>query len=105
MATYDDPKAEHQTLSTTTVDTVKLTQFWDHIEVANRDGDTALYVSQTDSTPTSAKAGTTYIGPGETKILRAAQNAGGVAGSTSAPCHTVYLVGNANPYSVEGLPR
>lgn len=101
--TYDSPKAEHQTLSTTTVDTVKLTNFWEFIEVANRSASTALYVSQTDATPTSAKDGTTYIGPGEAKLLRAVQQAGGVPGSTSAPCHVVYLVGSANPYSVEGV--
>lgn len=104
MATYDDVKSEHQTLSGTTADTVKLTQFWDHIEVSNRDLGTALYVSQTDATPTSAEAGTTYIGPGETKILRAVNQAGGTAGSTSTPPHIVYVVGNSNAYSVEGIP-
>lgn len=105
MTAYDDPRSEHQTLSGTTADTVKLTQFWDHIEVANHSQSTALYVRQDGTTAVSAAAGTTYIGPGETKILPAVQQGDGVVGSTSTPPHSLSIVGNSNVYSVEGLPR
>jgi len=104
MATYDALKAEHQTLSTTDADTVKFTQFWDYIEVANRSQTVALYFSQTDTTPTSAEENTEYVAPNSSVVVRAIQQAGGIPGSTDTPCHTVYVVGNANPYSVTGLP-
>ena len=103
MATYDALKSEHQTLSSTTADTVKLTQFWDYIEVANRSLTTALYFSQTDSTPTSAEENTEYVAPGSSVVVRAIKQGGGVAGSTSTPPHIVYVVGDANAYSVTGL--
>lgn len=104
MATYDALKSEHQTLTTTTADTVKLTQFWDFIEVANKSSDTALYFSQTDATPTSAEAGTEYVAPNSSVVVRAVLRADGVPGNTTTPCHIVYVVGNGNAYGVTGLP-
>lgn len=103
MATYDALKSEHQTLSSTTADTVKLTQYWDMIEVANRSLTTPLYFSQTDSTPTSGEENTEYVAPGSSVVVKAIWQAGGVAGSTSTPPHIVYVVGDGNAYSVTGL--
>lgn len=102
MATYDDLKAEHQTLSGTTADTVKLTQHWPFIEVINKSSSTGLYCSQTDSTPTSAEAGTEYVAPGSSIVLPAVIQAGATPGSTSTPPHIVYVVGNGNAYGVVG---
>jgi hypothetical protein len=102
MATYDDLKAEHQTLSTTTQDTVKLTQFWPYIEIENKSTSTALYFSQTDTSIASADPGTEYVAPGTSVIVPAVQQAGGIPGNTTTPPHIVYLVGNGNAYGVVG---
>lgn len=103
MATYDALKSEHQTLTSTTADTVKLTQFWPWIEVANKSTTTALYFSQTDSTPTSAEENTDYVAPNSSVVVRARIQGGAVPGSTDTPCHIVYVVGNGNAYSVTGV--
>lgn len=103
MATYDAVKSTHQTLTTTTADTVKVTQWWDYIEVINKDASTALYFSQTDSTPTSAEAGTEYVAAGSSIIVPARARPDGIPGNTDTPCHIVYVVGNGNAYGVVGV--
>ena len=103
MATYDARKSEHQTLSSTTADTVKLTQWWERVEIVNRSASTALYFSQTDNTPTSAEENTEYVAPGSSVVVDAVNQDGGVAGSTTNPCHVLYIVGDGNAYSVTGL--
>lgn len=103
MAAYDALKSEHQTLTSTTADSVKLTQFWPFIEVVNKDLSTALYFSQTDSTPTSAEENTEYVAPGSSVVVPAVIQAGAIPGNTTYPCHTVYVVGNGNAYSVTGV--
>jgi hypothetical protein len=103
MATYDALKAEHQTLSGTTADEVKLTQFWDRIEVINKSSSVALYFSQTDATPTSAEENTEYVAPSSSIVVPAVIQGGGVAGSTVTPPHIVYVVGNGNAYGVVGI--
>lgn len=103
MATYDALKSEHQTLTSTTADTVKLTQFWPYIEVANHSASVALYFSQTDSTPTSAEENTEYVAPNSSVLVKAVIQGGAIPGSTTVPCHTVYVVGNGNLYSVTGV--
>jgi hypothetical protein len=103
MATYDALKSEHQTLSTTTVDTVKLTQFWPYIEVANKSTSTALYFSQTNASVTSAAEDSDYVAPGQSILVRARIQADATPGSTSTPPHIVYVVGSGNAYSVTGV--
>jgi hypothetical protein len=103
MATYDALKAEHQTLSSTTADTVKLTQFWDRIEVINKSASTALYFSQTDATPTSAEENTEYVAPNSSIVVPALARPDGIAGDTDTPPHIVYVVGNGNAYGVVGI--
>ena len=105
MATDDDVRSVHNTLSSTTADTVKLTQFWDYIEVTNRDAVEPLYLRQDGTTAVGAADGTTVIQPGESKIVPAVIQDGGTPGSTSAPCHSLSIVGDGNNYSVEGIPR
>jgi hypothetical protein len=102
MATYDALKSEHQTLTTTGVDTVKLTQFWPYIEIENKSTSVALYFSQTNASVTSAAENSEYVAPGTSIIVPAVQQANGTPGSTSTPPHIVYLVGNGNAYGVVG---
>lgn len=103
MATYDAPKSEHQTLSGTTMDTVKLTQWHDRIEVSNKSTTTALYFSQTDGSVTSEKQDSEYVAPGASVIVIALNQPSGVPGNTTTPCHIVYVVGDGNAYGVVGL--
>jgi hypothetical protein len=103
MATYDALKSEHQTLSGTTADEVKLTQFWPYIEIANRSSSVGLYISQTDSTPTSGEENTDYVAPNSSILVRSRIQGGAIPGDANNPCHRVYVVGSSNPYSVTGV--
>ncbi len=105
MATYDDPKAEHQTLTGTTADTVLLTQFWDNIEVSNRSGTAAITVTWGGTVaPTSLQPGSEVVEPGVAKLFpNVPFEADGVPGSTVLPCHKVWIVANGNAYSVVGV--
>lgn len=104
MANYDNPKSTHQTLTAGNEDIVKLTQFWDAIEIENRDATTVpLYVSFS-GTATVGGAGTSVIAAGSSKMFKAGiYRAGGVPGSTVTPCHQISIIGNGNAYSVDGV--
>lgn len=103
MASDDAVKSIHQTLTTTAADTAKLTQWWDAIEVENRDTSVTLYVRFDGTTAVSAAKGTEVIQPGQSKVfMNGIQRAGGVPGSTTLPCHQLSVVGNGNAYSVIG---
>lgn len=106
MATYNDARAQHQTLSGTTADLVLLTQFWDAVEVTNRSGTGGLTILFGTTVPTALVAGSEYVGPGETKLFSEVPfNGDGVPGSavTATACHLVNVVGNANAYSIVGV--
>lgn len=103
MASDNAVKSIHQTLTTTTADLAKLTQWWDAIEIENRDTAVTLYVRFDGTTAVSAAKGTEVIPAGKSKVfLNGIQSAGGIPGSTTAPCHQVSVVGNGNAYSVVG---
>lgn len=96
MATDSDLKSVHLTLSGTTADTITLTQLWDRVEVGNEHDTVDLFVRMDGVTAVSDADGSTRIGPNETKILH--------------PIHdwtnkriVISVVGNANPYSIEGV--
>lgn len=104
MATNSVVKSHHGTLTTTNEDIVKLTQFWDTIEVENKDGSNALYVRFGGTAATSAGAGTDYVGPNQNKTFRGGIIApGAVVGSTSTPPHYISLIGSGNAYAVTGI--
>lgn len=103
MATISKTKAAHATLSTTVADRVNLTQFWDSIEISNQ-GTVPMYVTWDGTTAAvSAADNTDIVEAGVTKAFPGYTPGNGVPGSTSTPCHSLSIVGNANPYGVIGL--
>lgn len=104
MATTSVAKSHQGSLTTTNEDIVKLTQFWDGIEIENKDASQPLYVRFGGTAAVAAAAGTDYIGPGKSKEFRTGILApGGVPGSTSTPPHYVSLIGSGNAYGVFGI--
>ena len=101
MATdHSELRSKTATLSTTTVDTVTLTQPWDRIEVANHDSAQPLYVTFNGATPTAAGDDCSYVGPNQSIVVPAPQ-LNSVLGSTN--WHKVSVIGSGNVYTVEGL--
>lgn len=103
MATLNKTKSVHTTLSTTVVDTINLLQFWDAIEISNRDATQHMYMTYNGDTPTALGDNTEIIEAGTTKIFPAYKPTGGVPGSTSTPCHQIKVIGSGNLYSVTGV--
>lgn len=105
MATDDAVKSVHLTLTTTTADTIKLTQWWDAIEVENRDAAQNLYVRFDGTTAVALAEGTEIVTPGTSKVFVAGiQRSGGIPGNTTTPPHQLSVVGSGNAYSVIGIP-
>lgn len=90
---------------------VLLTQFWDTIEVQNKDDVSTLYCRTDGTTAVAAAVGTFSIPPGGAKILGPGGiiNGAGVPGSTTAAtaCHRISLITGAatDAYGLEGHPR
>jgi len=106
MATISDARSIHATLSTTTVDIANLTQFWDAIEVTNRDTTNNLWVRFDQTDPVAEAEGTFVVPPSSAKVFqRGIANSAGVPGSTTLAtmCHPVKVLGNGGSYSVEGV--
>jgi hypothetical protein len=103
MATISKLKSVHTSLSTTTVDIVNLLQFWDAIEVSNRDATNHMYMTYNGVSPTAAGDNTEIIEAGTTKIFPAYKVTGGIPGDTSNPCHQIRVIGSGNAYSVIGV--
>lgn len=102
MATDTVTKGVSNTLSTTTVDTVNLQQWWDQIEVSNH-GTSTLTVTLDGTTPTALMDNAEVVEPGAVKLFRAVRQGNGVPGSGSLFCHIVKIIGNGNAYSVTGV--
>jgi hypothetical protein len=100
MAAYAEIRSKTATLDTTTVDTVTLGQPWDRIEVANHDTVEPLYVTFDGTTPTAAGDDCSYIGPGQSIVVKAPQ-LNSELGTTI--WHKVSVIGSGNVYTVEGL--
>lgn len=105
MANVSATERAHATLTSTTADTVTLTKSCQFVDVTNHHASVVLYVTVSKSpkssalvpTPTTAvaaAAGTFSISPGRTKRV---MNSPGRATFVK-----LSVVGNANPYSVEG---
>lgn len=109
MASGNAVKSYHSTTTGTTAEIVGLKQFWDRIEITNKDDADYLTVRFDQVVPVSAAAETQVIPPGGAKVFGPSdgiQNVAGVPGSTTAAtfCHHVGLVGTgAVAYSVEGI--
>ena len=102
MATDTVTKGVSNTLSTTTVDTVNLQQWWDQIEVSNQ-GTSTLTVTLDGTTPTALMDNAEVVEAGAVKLFRAVRQGNGVAGDAALFCHIVKIISNGNPYSVVGV--
>lgn len=105
MATNSDVKAFHGTLAAATEDIVKLTQFWDAIEVENKDAATGMYARLDGGAATVAGAGCEYIGPSKSKVFTGGIiRGGGIPGNTTTPPHWVSIISaGTNAYGVMGI--
>lgn len=102
MATDSVIKSASNTLSTTTVDTINLKQWWDKIEISNQ-GTTALTVTLDGTTPTALMDNAEIVEAGVSKVFPAVRQGNGIAGDTTYFCHIVKIIGNGNAYSVVGI--
>lgn len=102
MATDSVIKSASNTLSTTTVDTINLKQWWDKIEISNQ-GTTALTVTLDGTTPTALMDNAEIVEAGVSKVFPAVRQGNGIAGDTTYFCHIVKIIGNGNAYSVVGV--
>lgn len=104
MATISDIRAVSASLSTTTVDNVRLLQPWDSVEITNHDASTAIYVSDDGATnPTAAGEGFDVVLPGDTKVLKARLLTTATPDGSAVICHELRLIGNGNAYTVAGV--
>jgi hypothetical protein len=102
MATDSVIKSASNTLSTTTVDTINLKQWWDQIEVSNQ-GTSTLTVTLDGTTPTALMDNAEVVEAGAVKLFRAVRQGNGIAGDATYFCHIVKIIGNGNAYSVVGV--
>jgi len=102
MATDSVIKSASNTLSTTTVDTINLKQWWDQIEISNQ-GTTTLTVTLDGTTPTALMDNAEVVEPNVSKVFPAIRQGNGVAGDATYFCHIVKIIGNGNAYSVVGV--
>lgn len=102
MATDSILKSASNTLSTTTVDTINLKQWWDQIEVSNQ-GTSTLTVTLDGTTPTALMDNAEVVEAGAVKLFRAVRQGNGIAGDATYFCHIVKIIGNGNAYSVVGV--
>lgn len=104
-------RSYHTTMAGTGAEEVLLTQFWDTIEVQNKDDVSTLYCRTDGTTAVASAAGTFSIPPGGAKVLGPGgiQNADGVPGSTTSAtaCHRISLITGVatDPYGIEGQLR
>lgn len=107
MATISDPRSVNSTLSTTVVDIVQLTNWWDTIDITNVDASNDLYITFDNTSPTAGGEGcilvprssTATYGPGDGIV-----NENGVPGSSTdgLTCHVIRIIGSGNIYGVSG---
>lgn len=98
MAALTAVSAKHATLSTTVVDTITFSGTGDVIEVINRSGTNALYVTVNGSTPTDA-GDDTFCVPGVVAGTAPMRTLITGRGRYNAP--VVKIIGSANAYSVQ----
>jgi hypothetical protein len=104
MATISDTRSVNATLSGTTADIVKLTQWWDVIEITNLHT-AVMYVRFDDTVPTAGQEGAFLVPPNSAKAFGPGDGiarADGIPGNTDTPCHLVRVVANGGDYGVEG---
>lgn len=89
MATDEDAKSVHNTLSGTTADAITITGF-DTVDIVNHDSSNRLYFRSDGTTAVGAADGTDVVAPGG--FVR--HNADGRA---------ISIVGDGNAYSVVGV--
>lgn len=91
MASYSVARAKHATLSGTTVDTVTLT-IGSALLITNRHATIDMSITVDGTTPTALGDDTYIVRAGEAKSI-----------DLSSDTLVVKIIGNANPYSVEGV--
>lgn len=95
MATDSAVRSVTNTLTTTTADTVTLTQPWPAIAVTNYDTADIVYFRQDGTTAVAAANNTTVVMPGTTVTAAAS-----VTGSGTV---VVSIVGDGGTYTIEGV--
>jgi hypothetical protein len=95
MATDSAVRSVTNTLTTTTADTVTLTQPWPAIAVTNYDSADILYFRQDGTTAVGAANNTTVVMPGTTVTAQASVNDDDEI--------VVSIVGDGGVYTIEGV--
>ena len=110
MAAGNALRSYHSTTAGSGAEEVLLTQFWDTIEIQNKDDTSTLYFRMDGTTAVASAAGTFPIPPGGAKVMGPGGIAQptGIPGSTTAAtaCHRISLITGASgdPYGIEGQP-
>lgn len=91
MATDSDARSVHNTLTSTTADTITITENPSLVAVANRHASEALWVAAKPATAVAAANGTDYVPPGGEVVM-------------PYPSAGLSIVGNGNQYSVHTVP-
>lgn len=97
MATDSASRSVTNTLSTTTADTVTLTQGWPLVAVTNHDATDFVYFRQDGTTAVAAADNCTVVPPART-VYRSAV-------LTSAGTIVISIVGDGGTYTIEGVNK
>lgn len=90
MATDSAVQSVTNTLTSTTADTITLTQKWDYIEITNWDTSVTMYFRQDGTTAVADADNTIPVFPLQSVRVKFGNG-------------TISVVGNANKYTVAGL--
>lgn len=110
MAAGNAARSYHSTTAGTGAEEVLLTQFWDTIEVQNKDDASTLTFRMDGTTAVASAAGTFSVPPGGAKVMGPGgiANPAGIPGSTTAAtaCHRISIITGASSdaYGIEGQP-
>lgn len=111
MAAGNAVRSYHSSTAGTGAEEVLLTQFWDTIEIQNKDDASTLYCRLDGTTAVASAKETFSIPPGGAKVFGPGgiQNPDGIPGSTTSAtaCHRISLITGASsdPYGIEGHHR
>lgn len=96
MTTYEVNRSTTNTLTSTTADTITLTQLWGSVRVTNQHTSNWLYATPGGETAVAEADGTVAIPPGQSRTFKAER----AEGTNTV---VVGVVGNGNVYTVEGM--
>lgn len=96
MTAYEVNRSTTNTLTSTTADTITLTQLWGSVRVTNQHTSNWLYATPGGETAVAEADGTVAIPPGQSRTFKAER----AEGTNTV---VVGVVGNGNVYTVEGM--